>query len=89
MPGQPDLLPADLAGVRGRIGPAKRDPRCGAELGGAFGLPGREVADLVSLPSFGVGATVVPVPPGTLERTEFKARRVIDDRDLWREARRS
>jgi len=37
----------------------------------------------------GVGARVVPVPPGTLERTEFKARRVIDDRDLWREARRS
>jgi phenylacetate-CoA ligase len=37
----------------------------------------------------GVGARVVPVPPGTLERTEFKARRVIDDRDLWREARRA
>ncbi len=37
----------------------------------------------------GVGARVAPVPPGTLERTEFKARRVIDDRDLWREARRS
>src|SRR3989442_15918601 len=36
----------------------------------------------------GVGARVVPVPPGTLERAEFKARRVIDDRDLWREARR-
>jgi phenylacetate-CoA ligase len=36
----------------------------------------------------GVGARVVPVPPGTLERTEFKARRVIDDRDLWREVRR-
>jgi phenylacetate-CoA ligase len=37
----------------------------------------------------GVGAAVVPVPPGTLERTEFKARRVIDDRDLWKEARRT
>lgn len=37
----------------------------------------------------GVGARVIPVPPGTLERSEFKARRVIDDRDLWREARRS
>jgi phenylacetate-CoA ligase len=35
----------------------------------------------------GVGARVVPVPPGTLERTEFKARRVIDDRDLWQKAR--
>ena len=37
----------------------------------------------------GVGASVIPVSPGTLERTEFKARRVIDDRDLWREARRA
>jgi len=37
----------------------------------------------------GIGARVVPVPPGTLERTEFKARRVIDDRELWREARRT
>ncbi len=37
----------------------------------------------------GVGARVATVPPGTLERTEFKARRVIDDRDLWREARRT
>lgn len=30
----------------------------------------------------GVGAVVELVGPGTLERTEFKARRVIDDRDL-------
>jgi phenylacetate-CoA ligase len=35
----------------------------------------------------GVGARVICVPPGTLERTEFKARRVIDDRDLFRAAR--
>lgn len=35
----------------------------------------------------GVGATVVAVPPETLERTEFKARRVIDDRDLLRQVR--
>jgi phenylacetate-CoA ligase len=35
----------------------------------------------------GVRARVVPVAPGTLERTEFKARRVVDDRDLWREMR--
>src|SRR3989454_5031799 len=34
----------------------------------------------------GVRARVVPVPPGTLERTEFKAQRVVDDRDLWRKA---
>jgi phenylacetate-CoA ligase len=32
----------------------------------------------------GVGATVVPVGRGTFERTEFKARRVLDDRDLLR-----
>ncbi len=32
----------------------------------------------------GVGARVEIVPPGTLERTEFKARRVIDRRDILR-----
>jgi len=31
----------------------------------------------------GVGAKVVAVPPATFERTEFKARRVIDDRNLF------
>jgi phenylacetate-CoA ligase len=35
----------------------------------------------------GVGATVVAVEPGTFERQEFKARRVIDDRDLLRALR--
>jgi phenylacetate-CoA ligase len=33
----------------------------------------------------GVGANVVPVVPNTFDRTEFKARRVIDDRALLRE----
>jgi phenylacetate-CoA ligase len=33
----------------------------------------------------GVGATVLAVGQGTFERTEFKARRVLDDRDLLRE----
>jgi phenylacetate-CoA ligase len=33
----------------------------------------------------GVGANVVPVLPGTFSRTDFKARRVIDDRHLLRE----
>jgi phenylacetate-CoA ligase len=33
----------------------------------------------------GVSAKVQVVPPETLERTEFKARRVIDNRDLFRE----
>ncbi len=31
----------------------------------------------------GVSAVVELVPPGTLERTEFKARRVVDERDLY------
>ncbi len=33
----------------------------------------------------GVSTAVVPVPPGTFERTEFKARRVIDERALFHE----
>ena len=33
----------------------------------------------------GVATAVVPVPPGTFERTEFKARRVIDERELFHE----
>ncbi len=32
----------------------------------------------------GVHPVVELVPEGTLPRTEFKARRVIDDRDLYR-----
>lgn len=36
----------------------------------------------------GVAATVLPVPQGTFERTEFKARRVVDDRDALETARR-
>lgn len=34
----------------------------------------------------GVRARVLPVPQDTFDRTEFKARRVIDDRDLLRQA---
>jgi phenylacetate-CoA ligase len=33
----------------------------------------------------GVHPVVDLVPAGTLPRTEFKARRVIDDRDLYRQ----
>jgi phenylacetate-CoA ligase len=36
--------------------------------------------------TLGVSTAVVPVPPGTFERTEFKARRVIDERALFHEA---
>lgn len=32
----------------------------------------------------GVGALVVPMPPSSFERTDFKARRIVDDRDLNR-----
>ena len=34
----------------------------------------------------GVHPVVELVPEGTLPRTEFKARRVIDNRDLYRQA---
>ena len=51
---------------------------------------------VVAIPSVGFGeandpkerdalARALPqAPPGTIPRTEFKARRVIDDRDLYR-----
>jgi phenylacetate-CoA ligase len=35
--------------------------------------------------TLGVSTQVVPLAPNTLERTEFKAQRVIDERDLFRE----
>jgi len=34
----------------------------------------------------GIHPVVELVPQGTLPRTEFKARRVVDDRDLYRQA---
>lgn len=34
----------------------------------------------------GVGAVVIPLPPGSLARAELKSRRLVDDRDLLREA---
>ena len=36
----------------------------------------------------GIGAIVVPVRQSTFERTEFKAKRVIDDRDMLQQMRR-
>ena len=33
----------------------------------------------------GLRARVEVVPPGTFPRTDFKARRVIDDREVFRE----
>src|SRR5215217_4457214 len=35
--------------------------------------------------TLGVSTAVVPVPPNTFDRTEFKARRVIDERSLFHE----
>ena len=32
--------------------------------------------------ALGVATAVVAVPPNTFDRTEFKARRVVDERDL-------
>jgi phenylacetate-CoA ligase len=45
-------------------------------------LRGRAESELRRV--LGVGARVLPVAPGTLERTEFKARRVIDAREVLR-----
>jgi len=46
----------------------------------AFGATAEKALQTV----LGVRAKVVPVPPRTFERTDFKARRVIDERDLFR-----
>jgi phenylacetate-CoA ligase len=35
----------------------------------------------------GLRAVVEVVPPGTFPRTDFKARRVVDDRNVFREMR--
>jgi phenylacetate-CoA ligase len=48
----------------------------------AQALQARAEADLRRV--LGVGAGVVVVAPGTLDRTEFKARRVIDAREVLR-----
>ena len=42
--------------------------------------------ELFRYPSYTRPGAVELVPEGTLSRTEFKARRVIDDRDLYRQA---
>jgi phenylacetate-CoA ligase len=55
----------------------------GLGLGSIDGVRQRAEVDLRA--KLGVGARVEMVAPGTLERTEFKARRVIDGRDLLRD----
>jgi phenylacetate-CoA ligase len=66
------------------------------EAAADFGdTPGGDIARLDALRALmrerlrarlGVHPVVELVPHGTLPRTEFKARRVVDDRDLYREA---
>src|SRR6185437_9176278 len=53
----------------------------------AFVLPGtmRDEAQRQLLRVLGLRAKVEVVPPGTFPRTDFKARRVIDDREVFRE----
>jgi len=62
--------------VRAEYAPAHADPDARAKLSAT--MTERLRARL------GVRPVVELVPAGTLERTEFKARRVIDDRDLYR-----
>lgn len=45
----------------------------------------RDAAASALRTTLGVNTQVLPLPPNTLERTEFKARRVIDERDLFQE----
>jgi phenylacetate-CoA ligase len=49
----------------------------------------REMAAEALRATLGVRTHVVPVPPNTFERTEFKAQRVIDERGLFRELMRT
>jgi phenylacetate-CoA ligase len=56
----------------------------GPDVGDVEGL--RRLAELELRRALGVSLRVVMVAPGTLERTEFKARRVIDSRDILRRA---
>jgi phenylacetate-CoA ligase len=54
--------------------------------GSVEGVRARAESELRTV--LGVGARVEMLPPGSLERTEFKARRVIDSRDLLHEVTR-
>ena len=53
----------------------------------AYAMPGtmRDEAQRQLLRMLGLRAKVEIVPPGTFPRTDFKARRVIDDREVFRE----
>jgi phenylacetate-CoA ligase len=62
---------------------AEVGPEVGARPGALDALRADIEARLRAV--IGVRSTVQLVPPGQLERTEFKARRVIDNRDLFRE----
>jgi len=62
--------------VRAEYAPAHADPGARAKLSATMAERLRA--------RLGVRPIVELVPAGTLERTEFKARRIIDDRDLYR-----
>jgi phenylacetate-CoA ligase len=63
--------------VRAEFAPTHADPAARDALGARM----RERLRV----RLGVHPVVELVPPGTLDRSEFKARRVIDDRDLYRQ----
>lgn len=65
----------------------EHDAELAAKDGGERSGWGRKVAEALR-GKLGVSAAVVPVGPNTFERTEFKARRVVDDRELLERARR-
>src|ERR1700685_2776216 len=81
----------DMFQIRGEnVYPSEVDNVCNAIAGSAAGAGGdaavaafrKQLSDQLRK-VLGVGAEVEPVPPGTYERTDFKARRVVDDRDLF------
>ena len=62
---------------------AEHRPEVGARPGGLDAL--RRELETRLRAVLGVRAAVQLVPAGRLERTEFKARRVMDNRDLFRQ----
>ena len=58
---------------------------CDDTIGGSRQAWGETISESLRT-VLGVGAKVTPVPQNTLERTDFKAHRVVDERDLALEA---
>jgi phenylacetate-CoA ligase len=66
-----------------RIEAAAGAIECDARAEEAMGSEARQRLQKV----LGLRAVVEVVPPGTFPRTDFKARRVVDDREVFREMR--